>query len=286
MKQPPKNLKKYIPIVVATVIFIIIIAIVDLTLSKYDKEPEIKPTTTTYPSLSPTYLKNLPTRYKDTPIPQSVYDQGFGKYRNANNQKVREYVLNRVERYYIYKEIIKSNNLDYRRNEEFGFDGMEKEVPEMEKAIKSQLIGSIDFAYVKVKYKNMVSSPEAISRYGDLKKQASQLIEKYRSLFTSDMDPEEVVARANSDQSLLVLNDNQLNEYKKNYTAEQKLFYTETGFHTFLYKQVQGKVSPSYELKDANGQPYATIIVFVTKKFNGGYTTLDELINTNRINFH
>lgn len=286
MKYNTKKLKQYLPIIIATVLFIILIAIVDFTLSRFSNKPSTNPTSGAYPSLSPTYLQNLPTQYKDKPIPRNLYEQGFGMYKDQGSQKVREYVNNRIQRYFIYKDVIESNKIDYRFTEEFTFAGMEREIPKMEQALRKQLIGSLDFAYIKVKYKNIVASQEATDRYGDLKDKATELIAKYRSMLSEPgADPKDVVAQSNADQVMLVLNDNQMNEYKTNYMAEQRLFYTDTDFQSFLYRQPEGVVSASYELKDANRQPYAIIIVLVTKKHGGTYATLNELINSNQIYF-
>ena len=286
MKFKLNDIKKYTPIILATIIFLIIIAIVDITLSRFNKNQPSPTPQIPDPTLSPTYLQDLPTRYKDQQIPKSVYEQGFSKYRNQAGNKVHDYVLNRVERYYIYKDIIAANNLDYRLMEEFSFAGMEKEIPNMENAIRKSLIKSVDFAYIRVKYKNIIAAKEAQSRYGDLKKQAEDLIEKYSVQLESGIEPQEVVARSNSDQIMLILNDNQLNEYKIDYTPEQRLFYTDPGFQSYLYNQPIGTTSKPYQLKDANGQTYALIIVFVTKKHGSSYSSFDELYNTYRINFN
>ena len=83
--------------------------------------------------------------------------------------------------------------------------------------------------------------------------------------------------QANSDNELMLLNNNWKAEYLRSYTADKKLFYTDSGFHSFLFNQEVNKVSQIYELNDE--KPFGTfayLIIYPTRINKRVYMTLDE----------
>lgn len=263
----------------------IVSTITDIASNVTKSEPT--PTSTPLPTPTPDLLGGMPSRYKNTPIPKALYQEGATLYRTQNPQEIRRYLLDRVRRYYVYQDFVVTNKLEYSLPSTLSFRALEQAVPEMEKLIEGNLISTIDFMYIKARFLLPPNIQGALEQaYGDLKVKGRTILEEYQlQLRTPDPDLETILDSANKHPELSNINNNELNEMKQQFRPTDKLFAEDKGFNTFLFTQRLNRISPLYTLKNSQGNDYAYVIVYVSSKTNGEYDSVDKLFTDNLRNF-
>lgn len=90
----------------------------------------------------PDIVKEFPTTYGDTKIPESLYTDIKTVYA-IDTPGRKNYVLDKVLRFYVYREVLGEENLSFVQSEQEGeFAKLIEEVTAMELIIKENLIGT------------------------------------------------------------------------------------------------------------------------------------------------
>ncbi|MEI6532690.1 MAG: hypothetical protein WCO06_02530 [Candidatus Roizmanbacteria bacterium] len=288
----PRNSRQLtiIALISTTFVILLTVIVVIITLSTKEElsEPTPKPTiikelsNNTVSTQTQSKYKKLPKSFKGTPIPTSIYDRAYNKWWQIEDKKKETYVTDTIKKYYTYREILKSNNVPISQYPENPtFDEIEADWYKMQQYAQKELVSSTDFLYIIARYQGSSTRNEASAKFGDLKIKAKELIEKYRTLLDKPaVNVYYVMNLANTDKDLILINNNWKSEYIKNYTADQKKFYTDTGFHSFLFSQEENKVSKIYEIEDEKPfGKFAYLIIYPTRINNRVYMTLEEAYN-------
>ena len=240
------------------------------------------PTSTPKPEPTTDPLAGLPKLYKDIPIPQELYTQGFQRYQDVKAAETRRYILNRVQRYYIFRDYIQGHNLSFQFIFPLTFVALEKEVPRMEKLLEEQAVTNIDFAYIKARFRYSPAEESAKAKFGDLDTKARQMIEAYRQKFlAANPDVQQIVNDSNQDADLMLLNNDEPNEYKTGFKPNDRIFFTDRHIKPFLFAQTAGKVSEVYTLHSVDDSEYAYLIIYIVNGQKRDYSSLDEIVRQN-----
>lgn len=84
-------------------------------------------------------ITQFPLRYKGRTIPKELYEQANIKYINFPDDERRAYIINRVVLYYIYDDILSTNNVPFQRaSHPLTFEGLEAALPGMSAIMKAE----------------------------------------------------------------------------------------------------------------------------------------------------
>lgn len=289
-------MRKYIIIISVCVFVLVLLVVADLIVSSRTKKPgtvartiqsiqdaanvEVTPAA---PSPKPTDapFAGYPKMYKNIPISSDIYVQAHARYRNEKNTDLKEYMLDLIHRYYIYKDYLSEANISFNARSPITLTAIEQDLPEMEELINNNLISYIDFAYIKARFKYAPEEERIRKMYGDIKAKARSIIEMYRSkLSEQDVYPAEVIEASNKDLDLIILNNNEANGIELHYTPEKHLFFTDSKFNSFVFSQKEGVVSNVYALRGVDGDEYAYLIVYPLTVKKNRFTDNKELMKS------
>jgi hypothetical protein len=84
-------------------------------------------------------ITEYPTGYKGRPIPATIVEDGTRKYLALPEAERKAYIINRIVLYYVYDDVIKTNNIPYTKPvEEISFELIEQQLPEMRTILKGE----------------------------------------------------------------------------------------------------------------------------------------------------
>ncbi len=290
----------YKKIIVLAGIFLLLLILVDLVVSRQTQKPsQVAQTlktienitnpgtilTTPTPTQTTSRYQGLPKSYKGNAIPTTIYDEALSLYRTQPKSEVLLHMTNTVQHYYIFADYLNESKIPFQSAVPLKWTSMEKSLPEMQNLIEKNLISYMDFAYIKVRFKYAPEEERLKSLYGDLKVKAHDVIEQYRQQFATGIDPETVIAASNQDEVISMLNNGERNSIIKNYLTQMELFFTDKKFNSFLFAQKQGTVSNIYTLRGSTGDEYAYVIVYPIFVQTKQYKNIDEVIQLNAKNF-
>ena len=249
---------------------------------------DFNPATKTFSGHSPvSALSYFPKKYNNVAIPQKIYEEGAGKIGGAVDEKTREYINDRVVRYFVYKNIL-SQPIDT-SNLTFNMITNELQNTDLENKVQEQLVTSIDFAYIKARFDFGVNKDKAQAAFPDLKNKATEEIKKYRQQLenaNNDVDSiVKVVLASNTDADMQLINNHEENKFFIKYHPDNKVFVADTGFDNFVLQQPLHTVSKTYTVKLEDGTPAQYVIVYIFKTDRKQYNNIDELITAQLPNF-
>lgn len=243
-----------------------------------------EPTPTPAPPAIP--YAGYPKSYKNSEIPVEIYKQASLRYHVENKTEVKNYVINLIHKYYIYKDFLSTEKIPFTAQFPVTFSTIEADVPVMESLVQQNMVTYVDFAFIKARFRYTPEEERLQRIYGDLKAKARSKLDEYRQKFSGEnIDAAAIVNEANHDIDLISLNNNEGNRIETHYTPDKELFFTDKKFNTFLFAQKQGVVSNIFTLHGATNDEYAYVIVYPTMIQRKQYTTSDELVMNNLQNF-
>lgn len=92
-------------------------------------------------------IKTIPSEYNSEKIPTELLADINTKYGPLDTKNKKNFVLDKLIRYYIYQDVLKENSLEGPRDIPTNFDDMINQIPDMEKTVTDNLI-SKDHKYV------------------------------------------------------------------------------------------------------------------------------------------
>jgi hypothetical protein len=239
-----------------------------------------EPTPTAVPTIIP--YAGYPKSYKDTEIPVEIYQQAGLRYHLENKTEVKEYVINLIHKYYIYKDFLAAEKIPYSAQFPVTFSAIEADVPRMESLVQQNMVTYVDFAFIKARFRYAPEEERIQRLYGDLKVKARAKLEEYRQLFSAEnADPAVIIDAANHDIDLITLNNNEGNRIELHYTPDKELFFTDKKFNSFLFAQKQKVVSSIFTLHGVANDEYAYVIVYPIVMQKKQYMNIDELLTDN-----
>lgn len=281
-QMPGSNNK--VKLIIIALVVLIILAGISILLLNTSKKSSITAT----PSPSPSPIATVPNTtfpksYGTTPIPKTLFTQ-IKATTNNENESVNEY----IKKYYIFKDVLTENKITFPTTDENSLDAISKATPILYQLVVDNLVSKYDFAYIKARFRLYPTDDIEVQVNKDvpnLQAKAKELIEKYRTKFSSNIvNIQQIVNEANNDPELTQINIDDKNEFIRNYTPAQNLFYTDPNFSAFVYAQKRGQVSPIYELKQDN-KAYAYIIIYPASITVKKYNSVDEIVKLKSPNF-
>lgn len=231
-------------------------------------------------------VKNYPKTYNGKTIPQSIYNEANESYKGVEQQKLKNYVINRVVLYYIMRDVLKENEIPFTDiGDNPTFSQIESALPDLKKEVDENLLSSADFAFIKAYHNYFNNDQQAREKFGDnIQPKAMEIITNYRDELLKNRDnPQIVIDKANSDADLSLLTNGEQAKYITNYfadlnnVADQGEYIYDEEFDDLLFQMREGDVSPVIGLNSQS--PYMYVVVYPTKISIKKYQSLKDIVS-------